>query len=193
VLETALAQGESVIVRGQNRTVFPARPLLVLATHACPCGFYGDAKRRCTCSAEQIRRHRERVQGPLFERVDMQIVVPPVDVAQLGGKAKGENSETVRNRVIASRTIQHARGARQKVGSSPNTALNDRDLERIAEPDTQGKRTLEQSIERLGLSASLRTKVLRVARTIADLDGSEVVRAPHVAEAVLLAPVFGRV
>ncbi|MDI3290698.1 YifB family Mg chelatase-like AAA ATPase [Polyangium sp. 15x6] len=192
LLETTLAQGEAVIIRGQNRTVFPARPLLVLATHACPCGFYGDAKRRCTCSVEQIRRHRERVRGPLFERVDMQIVVPPVDVAQLGGKAKGENSETVRNRVVAARTIQHARAARQKVAASLNTALNDRDLERIAVPDAQGKRTLEQAVERLGLSASLRTKVLRVARTIADLDGSEVIRTPHVAEAVLLAPVFGR-
>ncbi|MRG98653.1 ATP-binding protein [Polyangium spumosum] len=192
LLETTLAQGEAVVIRGQNRTVFPARPLLVLATHACPCGFYGDAKRRCTCSVEQIRRHRERVRGPLFEQVDMQIVVPPVDVAQLGGKAKGENSETVRNRVVAARTIQHARAARQKVASSLNTALNDRELERIAAPDAQGKRTLEQAVERLGLSASLRTKVLRVARTIADLDGSEVIRAPHVAEAVLLAPVFAR-
>ncbi|MDI1437126.1 YifB family Mg chelatase-like AAA ATPase [Polyangium sorediatum] len=192
LLETTLAQGEAVIIRGQIRTVFPARPFLVLATHACPCGFYRDAKRRCTCSVEQIRRHRERVHGPLFERVDMQIVVPPVDVAQLGGKAKGENSETVRNRVVAARTIQHARAARQKVASSLNTALNDRELERIAAPDAQGKRALEQSIERLGLSASLRAKVLRVARTIADLDRSEVIRAPHVAEAVLLAPVFGR-
>ncbi|MDC3956234.1 YifB family Mg chelatase-like AAA ATPase [Polyangium jinanense] len=192
LLETTLAQGEAVIIRGQNRTVFPARPLLVLATHACPCGFYGDAKRRCTCSVEQIRRHRERVHGPLFERVDMQIVVPPVDVAQVGGKAKGENSETVRNRVVAARTIQRARAGRQKVASSLNTALNEGDLGRIAAPDAQGKRTLEQAVERLGLSASLRAKVLRVARTIADLDGSDIVRAPHVAEAVLLAPVFGR-
>jgi magnesium chelatase family protein len=189
VLGRALADGQAFISRRQMRTSFPARPHVVIAAHPCPCGFHGDLKRKCSCPPERIRSYRQRMRGPVFDRIDMQAYVPPVDAAELHGKARGESSETVRMRVTEVRAKQLARCEKMQASEPLNTCLSEGDLERLP-LDEAGRRLLTQAAERRGFSVAVQHKVLRLARTIADMEGTSNVRAPHVAEAVHLAPTF---
>lgn len=182
-LRQPLEDGHVTICRARARATFPARPLLVAAINPCPCGFSGERSGRCTCSQERVRQYRARLSGPLLDRIDLHVVLPPVDVAHLQSVEHGESSTSVRARVLAARAIQAERAA--KVGSpAVNVALGPRDLERVAQPDAAGARMLATAVERLGFSARAYGKVLRVARTIADLDGSCSVAAVHIAEAI---------
>jgi len=182
-LRQPLEDGLVTICRARARATFPARPLLVAAINPCPCGYAGERSGRCTCAPERVRAYRARLSGPLLDRIDLHVVLPPVDVAHLQGGAQGEPSADVRARVIAARSAQAARA--QRLGCAPtNAALSPRDLERVAAPDAAGARVLAGAVEKLGLSARAYGKVLRVARTVADLDHSPRVCAPHVAEAV---------
>jgi magnesium chelatase family protein len=186
VLETLrepLNEGRATICRARMRTTFPARPLVVAAVNPCPCGFAGDRSRRCVCSPERLRAYRAKLSGPLFDRFDVQVALPPVDVADLQSSPKCESSGEVQKRVIAARVAQEER-ARTGETARTNAQMSPRDLEMVATPDVAGARVLAEATERLGLSAAVYGRVLRVARTIADLDGSEGVRAPHIAEAV---------
>jgi magnesium chelatase family protein len=186
VLETlwrSLDEGRATICRARTRTTFPARALLIGAINPCPCGFAGDRSRRCVCSPERLRDYRAKLSGSLVDRFDIHVVPPPVDVAQLQGSPRGEPSSEVQKRVIAARLAQEER-ARAGVTARFNAQLSPPDLEQVATPDAAGARVLAQAMERLGLSPVAYGRVLRVARTIADLDGSEIVRVPHVAEAV---------
>lgn len=183
-LRQPLEEGEVTICRARARVTFPARPLLVAAINPCPCGFAGERSRRCTCPVERIRAYRARLSGPLLDRIDLQIALPPVDVAQLVGGRPGEGSAAVRARVVEASAIQRARLDAGEVASARNSELGPRDLERVATPDSAGSRLLSAAMERLGLSARAYGKVLRVARTIADLDGDDAVLAHHVAEAI---------
>jgi magnesium chelatase family protein len=183
-LRQPIEDGHVAICRVRSRVTFPARPLLVAAVNPCPCGFAGERSGRCVCGAERIRQYRARLSGPLLDRIDLHVALPPVDVAHLQGAARGEASAAVRERVIAARAVQAARASQGAVEASTNGALSPRDVERVAAPDAEGASLLAAAMERLGLSARAYGKVLRVARTIADLDGSEAVRAPHVAEAI---------
>jgi len=182
-LRQPLEDGLVTICRARARATFPARPLLVAAINPCPCGYAGERSGRCTCAPERVRAYRARLSGPLLDRIDLHVVLPPVDVAHLQGGAQGEPSADVRARVIAARSAQAARA--QRLGCAPtNASLSPRDLERVAAPDAAGARVLAGAVEKLGLSARAYGKVLRVARTVADLDHSPRVCAPHVAEAV---------
>ncbi len=182
-LRQPLEDGYVTICRARARATFPARPLLVGAINPCPCGYAGERSGRCTCAPERVRNYRARLSGPLLDRVDLHVVLPPVDVAHLQSSARGEPSAAVRARVIAARAVQAARAKRLGTART-NAALSPRDVERVATPDAAGARLLAGAVEKLGLSARAYGKVLRVARTIADLDHSDAVRAPHVAEAV---------
>jgi magnesium chelatase family protein len=184
VLRQPLEEGTISICRARTRAVFPARPLLVAAVNPCPCGFLGDRHGRCACTAERIRAYRARLSGPLLDRIDLHVVLPPVEIAHLGAPGRGESSADVRARVTTARALQTARRARQEVHAGTNADLSARDLERVARPDEAGQRLLASAVERLGLSARAYGKVLRVGRTLADLDGSDAVRAPHIAEAI---------
>lgn len=184
VLRQPLEDGVVTLCRAQSRVTFPARPVLVAAVNPCPCGFYGDTQRRCTCSAERVKNYRSRLSGPLLDRIDLQVALPPVDVAHLAGKDRGEPSAEVRKRVIAARAIQTGRRDAGETSVGTNAELGPRDLEQIATPERAAITMLSQAVERLGLSARAYGKVLRVARTIADLEGSSGVRLIHVAEAV---------
>ncbi|HLM72807.1 MAG TPA: ATP-dependent protease, partial [Polyangiaceae bacterium] len=133
---------------------------------------------------ERVRGYRAKLSGPLLDRMDLQILLPPVDLSSLRSSAAGESSAKVRERVLAARAIQAGRRAAGEVSMGSNGELPLRDLERVAAPDDAGARILAAAMERLGLSARAYGKVLRVARTIADLDGVVAVRAAHVAEAV---------
>jgi magnesium chelatase family protein len=186
VLETLrmpLEEGCALVYRAKTRTAFPARPLVIAAVNPCLCGYAGHGSRQCTCSPERRQRYREKFGGALFNHFDVRIVLPPVDVAQLQGSARGESSRDVQKRVIAARTLQAER--RDQGATAPtNARLSPQDIERFATPDSAGARVVAQAIEQLELPAPAYGRLLRVARTIADLDGSEAVRAPHVAEAV---------
>jgi magnesium chelatase family protein len=183
-LRQPLEDGTLTIARAKVRATFPARPLLVAAVNPCPCGHAGDPSGRCRCGADRVRAYRSRLSGPLLDRIDLHVRLPPVEVASLRGLAFGEDSATVRARVVRAREAQRERARRGETTATVNALLTLRDADRVASPDETGAHMLVQAVEALGLSARAYGKVLKVARTIADLDGSDAVLGVHVAEAV---------
>jgi magnesium chelatase family protein len=183
-LRQPLESGEVSIVRARSRATFPARPMLIAAANPCPCGYAGDPSGRCRCSDERIRAYASRLSGPLLDRIDLHASLPPVDVASLSSQSRGEGSLLVRERVARARAVQNERFARRETSASTNAHLSSLDVERVARPDAAGMRTIAAAVEKLGLSARAYGKVLRVARTVADLEGATAIGAVHVAEAV---------
>jgi magnesium chelatase family protein len=183
-LRQPLEDGVVCIARARARAWFPARPLLIAAVNPCPCGYFSHPRRRCVCSDEARRRYRGRLSGPLVDRLDIHVAVPPVEVSALTGARRGEPSAEVRARVARAREVQRDRAERLGLSARLNATLGGAELERVVEIDRHTRRLLELAVDRLGLSARAFVKVLRVARTIADLDGEERVRQPHVAEAI---------
>ncbi len=183
-LRQPLEDGFVTISRAYAKATFPARLLLVCAMNPCPCGWLGDGSGRCACSPERVRAYRARMSGPLLDRVDVHVVLPPVEVAALQGPAGGEKSAALRLRVERARAVQSHRAVRGEVMGKTNAALAPRDVERVAALCSAGARLLSAAVERLALSARAYGKVLRVARTIADLDGSVALQPAHVAEAI---------
>ncbi|UQA59969.1 ATP-binding protein [Polyangium aurulentum] len=182
-LDRVLSAGQVVLSppegRCNERVTFPAGPLLVIGSYPCPCGFHGVEDRECKCSPQAIRAHRQRQRGPVIDRVDMKVR----STGHMSG-VRGESSAHVRARVVKAREAQRSRFERGEASEQVNGRLSLADLERVAGPDDDGRRALK----RTGLSPELQAKVLRVARTLADLDGSDAIRAHHVAEAIQLAP-----
>jgi magnesium chelatase family protein len=131
-----------------------------------------------------VRAYRARMSGPLLDRIDLHVMLPPVDIAEMQRGKQGESSARVRERVVKAREAQTERRRRGEADAATNAALSSRSLARVATPDEAGTRVLFSAVEKLGLSARAYDKVLRVARTAADLEGSDAVRAAHVAEAV---------
>jgi magnesium chelatase family protein len=183
-LRQPLEDGTVCIARSRARAWFPARPLVVGAVNPCPCGYFGHPRRKCSCSDEARKRYRSRLSGPLVDRLDIHVAVPPVEVSALTRSSRGESSTDVRARVARARSVQRERAAKLGLSTHLNAALRGAELEGVAALDRAGRRLLEAALEKLGLSARAFTKVLRVARTIADLEDEERVRAPHVAEAI---------
>jgi magnesium chelatase family protein len=181
MLRQPLEDGEVVISRAAYTARFPARFILVAAMNSCPCGFLGDLTHKCTCSPQAVVRYRQRISGPLLDRIDLHVEVPAVPYREMraGG---GENSEVVRTRVEAARRL----AAERLAGTSAQTNgdMTSRLTWQFAEPDADGHRLLETLHDKLGLSARGLMRVLKVARTIADLDGAPHVRSAHIAEAV---------
>jgi magnesium chelatase family protein len=185
-LRQPLEDGLLVIARARGAATFPARPLVVAASNPCPCGYYRDGTGRCICSPERVRSYVARLSGPLVDRLDIHVSLPPVAVTALAHASSGEPSTAVRERVVGARARQTERKRSGEVASSTNASLTPAEVDRIAKPDADGQKLLILAVERLGLSARAYSKVLKVARTIADLAGEPRVRAPHVAEAVQL-------
>jgi magnesium chelatase family protein len=183
-LRQPLEAGCVTISRALAKATFPARILLVCAMNPCACGFLGDGTDRCVCSPERIRAYRARMSGPLLDRIDVHVALPPVDVQALQARAFGEPSSIVRARVEGARAVQSARLDRGQVVAPYNAGLGARELERVSVPCAAGARLLAAAVERLALSARAYTKVLRVARTIADLEGASEIIPAHVAEAI---------
>ncbi len=183
-LRQPLEDGVVTISRAHAKASFPARFLLACALNPCPCGWLGDGSGRCACSVDRVRAYRAKMSGPLLDRIDVHVVLPPVEVAALAGPALGEKSAAVRARVEVARATQRERCARREVGATTNAALTPRDLERVAVLCAAGTRMLSSAMDRFALSARAYGKVLRVARTIADLEGVAAVRPAHVAEAI---------
>jgi magnesium chelatase family protein len=183
-LRQPLEDGVVCIARARARAWFPARPLLVGAVNPCPCGYFSHPRRRCACSEEARQRYRARLSGPLVDRLDIHIAVPPVEISALTAPRHGEASPSVRARVARARNVQLERARALGSVARVNATLSSAELERAAPLDRPSQRLLELAANRLGLSARAFVKVLRVARTIADLEGEERVRQPHVAEAI---------
>ena len=148
----------------------------------CPCGFAGDERRPCRCTPIQVARYQNRLSGPLRDRIDLIVDVPAVPVASIVDGASGEPSATVRERVIAARRAQHTRYG--EAGPRTNAALRGSRVTTFCRPDPKGRHLLRRAVEQLGLSARAYDRVLKVARTVADLAGDERVMADHVAEAL---------
>jgi magnesium chelatase family protein len=177
-LRQPLEEREISVVRARRTVTFPADFMLVSALNPCPCGHYGNPLRTCTCSQLAINSYRAKLSGPLLDRIDMHVEVPAISYRELAGSEAGEGSETVRARVETARTTQLKRAGRC------NARLGSRDLRTSAALDGDGHRLMERAVERLALSARSIERVRRLARTIADLDGSPSVRGPHLAEAL---------
>jgi magnesium chelatase family protein len=180
VLREPLETGATTVSRAARQADFPARFQLVCAMNPCPCGYLGDSSGKCRCTPDQVRQYRARISGPLLDRIDLQIFVPRVERAVLTSREApdGEPSAAVRARVVAARGRQVARQHK------PNARLAPRELERHCAPDAGARQLLDAALTRLALSARAYHRVLKVARTVADLAGAEAIAAPHVAEAV---------
>ena len=181
-LRQPLEEGRITIARAARTAVFPASFVLVAAMNPCPCGFLGDERRPCHCTPAQIARYRGRLSGPLRDRIDLTVNVPAVPVWAVTDGASGEPSSAVRARVHAARALQQARVGAD--GPRTNAALRGREVLAICQPDSAGLALLRAAAPRLGLSARSYHRVLKVARTIADLAGASEVAADHVAEAL---------
>ena len=182
VLRQPLEEGRVTIARAARTAVFPAHFVLVAAMNPCPCGFSGDDRRPCRCTPAQISRYRGRLSGPLRDRLDLIVDVPAVPVSAIAEAAPGEESAVVRERVCAARDRQQSR--RRETGARTNAELRGRQAVQICKPDESGRDLLQRAVERFGLSARGYDRVLKVARTIADLCGADRVGGEHVAEAL---------
>jgi len=156
--------------------------MLVAAMNPCPCGWYGDARRPCRCTQHELERYRRRVSGPLLDRIDLHVDVPAVSCAALPGAGTAEPSRSVRERVAAARRRQAERAG--PGGARLNARLKGAALRRSCPIDGTGRKLLSDAVEKLGLSARAHDRILRVARTIADLEGAERIALGHLAEAV---------
>jgi magnesium chelatase family protein len=178
VLREPLESGRITVSRAARQADFPAQFQLVAAMNPCPCGFLGHYSGRCRCTPDQVARYRSRISGPLLDRIDLQIEVPAPVQEDLMRHTPGESSAAVRARVAAARARALARQRK------PNALLATREIDRHCAADAQGEILLKQAISRLGLSARAYHRILKVARTIADLAGVESVAGSHVAEAI---------
>jgi len=183
-LRQPLEDGEVHIGRSGGSLVYPARFMLVAAMNPCPCGFRDTGDGRCACTPHQQQQYEARVSGPLLDRFDLHIEVPALPEDRLTQQGVGEASEVVRARVLEARARQEARPGAGHPGPVANGHLGPRELRLYCVLDGAGERTLRTATRRLGLSARAYHRILRVARTIADLEGNATIRAEHVGEAV---------
>jgi magnesium chelatase family protein len=182
VLRQPIENGTVTISRAGGTVSYPCSVMFVAAMNPCPCGYFGHPTRRCTCSSQAVSRYLSRISGPLLDRLDLHIEVPPVDFEQLDSHSAGENSESIRRRVNAARRIQNERF--RGTGITCNARIKPDRLHEFCHLSESGRTLLKKAFERLGLSARAYDRILKVCRTIADLDGSETIESAHVAEAV---------
>jgi magnesium chelatase family protein len=179
-LRQPIESGEVILSRVMATLVYPARTLLVAAMNPCPCGYFGQTQHKCRCLMQEVMRYRNRLSGPLLDRIDIQIEVPPVPLSLLQQKSTAEPSVNIRDRVVKARECQEKRFGSGRL----NAQMGRKDLETWAWPDCQTAEWLHQAGSKMGLSARSHDRVLRVARTIADLAQEEKIQLGHVQEAV---------
>src|SRR5579859_4868667 len=189
VLRQPLEDKVVTISRAQGTITYPANFMLVAAMNPCPCGFYSDPVKECTCSAMMIARYQKKISGPLLDRIDIHVEVPRVDYEKLSDKRQAEDSKTIRARVQAARERQLERFKGTKM--TCNAEMGPTEVRDFCQTDTSGEKLLKAAVQQLHLSARAYHRVLKLARTIADLAGCEMIAANHVAEAVQYRPRVG--
>ena len=182
VMRQPLEDREVTIARAASTLKFPSNFLMVAAMNPCPCGYYGDTTRECSCPPHKIRSYLSRISGPLMDRIDIHIEVPALKYDELSQKKDAEKSETIRDRVIRARKVQNERYRGRKIYC--NSAITQKDLKKYCSLDDASNSILKRAIDTLSLSARAYNRILKVARTIADLSGKENISAEHIAEAV---------
>jgi magnesium chelatase family protein len=180
-LRQPLEEGVVTISRAASQATFPADFVLCASMNPCPCGYLGDAKHQCKCNPMQVEKYLGRISGPLLDRIDLHIEVPAVPYQELSKTTDGTNSASMREQVLAARKVQEQRFGR---GGTVNARMNSRQIRKYCEPDAAGRELLATAMEDLGLSARAHDRILRVARTIADLEGSEHVTGDHLSESI---------
>jgi magnesium chelatase family protein len=182
VMRQPLEESRVTISRAVGSVTFPASLMLVAAMNPCPCGFRGDPKRKCNCTPMQIERYLSKISGPLLDRIDIHIEVPPVPFRELSGEQSGTNSTTMREQVDRARDVQ-----RERFQNQPgwlNGKMMPRQIRRYCKLAPDAESLLKSAMEEMGLSARAHDKILRVSRTIADMDDSETIDVPHLTEAI---------
>ena len=186
VMRQPLEDGTVSIARAAASVTFPCRFMLVAAMNPCPCGLFGDSKKPCRCTPIQMQRYRNRISGPLLDRIDIHVEVPAMEYQELASLEKGENSAAIRERVVASRAVQRERFAKSKGQQAIhcNAGMRAKDVHKhcMLNGDAQGM--LKAAMADLHLSARAYDRILKVARTIADLEGVADIAADHIAEAI---------
>lgn len=183
VLRQPLEDRKITISRAKYTIEYPCSFMFVASMNPCPCGYYGDRTHTCVCSPGQIARYMNRISGPLLDRIDLQIEIQAIGFEDISRHEQGESSAAIRQRVMAARAIQQQRYAHEN-GIYCNAQINDRLIHEYAEPDDAGRELLHQAMTRLNLSARAYSRILKVARTIADLEASPNVKSEHLAEAI---------
>lgn len=176
-------EDRKVTISRLNTTItYPCEFMLVASMNPCPCGYYGSEEKQCNCKPEQIKKYMNRISGPLLDRMDIHIEVNKVKYSQLEQKSKNETSEEIRKRVNRARQIQLERYQKYHIFS--NSELTPKLIEKFCQLDTESKQILETAFHKLNLSARGYNKILKVARTIADLEKCEKIQQKHIAEAI---------
>jgi magnesium chelatase family protein len=178
VLREPMESGRITISRAARQADFPARFQLIAAMNPCPCGYLGHHNGKCRCTPDQVARYRAKISGPLLDRIDLQIEVPALPESELTAAASGETSDNIRTRV------EHARQRQIQRQGKSNAQLSTREIDEYCVTDEAGNALLKQAIVRLDLSARAYHRILKVARTIADLAGEDSISATHIAEAI---------
>ncbi|MFH0812119.1 MAG: ATP-binding protein, partial [Pseudomonadota bacterium] len=182
VMRQPMEDGRVTISRASISLTFPAQFMLVAAMNPCSCGFFGDPHRHCVCTVPQIQRYRSRISGPLLDRIDIHVEVPALKYKELSEETLGEASLLIRKRVEKARTVQKERLSNSKIHS--NAQMTSRHIRKYCQIGDDSKHLLEMAINKLGLSARAYTRILKVARTIADLAQEESLKSYHIAEAI---------
>ncbi len=182
VLRQPMEEGSVTIARVANVLTYPAKFMLVAAMNPCPCGYFTDPKRECHCSPLQIQNYLSKISGPLLDRIDIHLEVPRLKLEHLTEKRRGEPSEAIRSRVDKARLVQRSRYLNDSVHF--NAHLESNELEKFCTLDKESEELLKLAILELGISARAYDKLLKVSRTIADLDGKEIIEAHHISEAI---------
>ncbi len=185
-LRQPLEDGQITVSRAQGSLVFPAKFILIAAQNPCPCGYYTDPDKECVCSANQIIKYQRKISGPLLDRIDLNIDLQKVKTEKLITKGDAENSESIRNRVIKARKMQKNRFKKENIIT--NSEMSTKQTEKYCQTDKESSLLLKQAIEKFNLSARSYFRILKLARTIADLNESEEIKKEHIAEALQYRP-----
>jgi magnesium chelatase family protein len=182
VLRQPLENGEVTVSRAVASITYPASFMLVSAMNPCPCGYLGDPKHSCTCSPSQVYRYRRRVSGPLLDRIDIHVEVPAVPYKELSNEYAGESSALIRERVLKARGLQLERFHGEKIYC--NGQMKTRHIKKYCKLREDAHSLLDTAMQKLGLSARAYTRVLKLSRTIADLEASQDIQSHHISEAI---------
>lgn len=182
VLRQPIENGEVTVSRAVASITYPASFMLVAAMNPCPCGYLGDSRRQCTCTHSQIHRYRHRVSGPLLDRIDIHIDVPSVPYKELSTEYSGEKSEHIRARVVEARRRQLNRFKEDRIYS--NGQMKTRHIKKYCKLKPDAQTLLETAMHKLGLSARAYTRILKLSRTISDMEGSDEIQSHHISEAI---------